>query len=73
MPEAGVTRAKNDKKLDVMFLLCDEVAESTQKSHGGMDDLLHHLIEPLLKKADPDIELVVEGYDVGKLSFRFVF
>jgi len=34
-------------------------------SHGGFDDLLHHLLEPLLQQANPDIKLVVEGYDVG--------
>jgi len=57
-------RNKNDKVLDIAFLICDEPAESTLKEHGGFDDLLNHLIEPILKEADEDIKLDVKGYDV---------
>ena len=39
-------------------------AETTLKKHGGFDDLLNNLLEPILKVADPEIELVVQGYEV---------
>lgn len=57
-------RSSKTKELQIAFLICDEPAEKTLKEHGGMDDLLNHLLQPILKTADPDIELVVEGYDV---------
>jgi len=65
--EQGIQHVSKDSsknQLVIAFLVCDEPAEPTLKSHGGFDDILHNLMEPILRKADPDLELVVEGFDV---------
>lgn len=59
---------KDDSKdeINIAFLVCDEPTEKTLKKHGGFDDMLHNLLEPLIQKEHPNIDLVVKGYDVGR-------
>jgi len=63
----GYTPKRSEKSkdtLNIAFLVCDEPSKPVLDKHGGFNDLLHKLLEPLLKKEHPDLKLVVEGYDV---------
>ena len=58
---ADVSKART---LHIAFLNCDEPGEETKRKHGGFDDIMHSLLEPVLSEAQDEIALVVDGYDV---------
>jgi len=61
---ANCSDVSKARTLHIAFLNCDEPGEETKRKHGGFDDIMHSLLEPVLSEAQDEIALVVDGYDV---------
>ncbi|EPQ25925.1 uncharacterized protein PFL1_06599 [Pseudozyma flocculosa PF-1] len=48
--EEGSEHNDRQRSLTVAFMKCDEIHESAKEVHGGYEDVIHNLFEPILKE-----------------------
>ena len=61
---ANCSDVSKARTLHIAFLNCDQPGEEVKRQHGGFDEIMHTLLEPVLAEAQDEISLVVDGYDV---------